>query len=59
MTYAPCYEETKTLANLFFNCYYSKLFWKGFVEYWYLLSNNNVVLSIQPSVYWNNNTSTL
>ena len=45
-----CYfgkSEPETLLHLFFNCVYSKLFWKDFEFYFYSLSQEFVHLSLQ------------
>ena len=42
-----CKSEPETLLHLFFNCVYSKLFWKDFEFYFYSLSQEFVHLSLQ------------
>ena len=42
-----CESEPETLLHLFFNCVYSKLFWKDFEFYFYSLSQEFVHLSLQ------------
>ena len=42
-----CKSEPETLLHLFFNCVYSKLFWKDFEFYFCSLSQEFVHLSLQ------------
>ena len=42
-----CKSESETLIHLFFNCVYSKLFWKDFEFYYYSVSNEQLHLSLQ------------
>ena len=42
-----CKSESETLIHLFFNCVYSKLFWKDFEIYYYSVSNELLHLSLQ------------
>ena len=42
-----CKSESETLTQLFFNCVYSKLFWKDFEFFYYSVSNEQLHLSLQ------------
>ena len=42
-----CKSESETLIHLFFNCVYSKLFWKDFEFYYYSVLNKLLHLSLQ------------
>ena len=42
-----CKSESETLIHFFFNCVYSKLFWKDFEFYYYSVSNKLLHLSLQ------------
>ena len=42
-----CKSESETLIHLFFNCVYSKLFWRNFEFYYYSVSNELLHLSLQ------------
>ena len=45
-----CKSEPETFLHLFFNCVYSKLFWKDFEFYFFSLSKEFVHLSLQDVV---------
>ena len=46
-----CGAEPETLYHFLFQCPYSKQFWNNFESYWYLLSNQQVCLSLQNVVF--------
>ena len=45
-----CKSESETLIHFFFNCLYSKLFWKDFEFYYYSVSNELLHVSLQDVV---------
>jgi len=46
-----CEAEPKTLYHILYQCPYSRRFWNDFESYWWLLSNQQVHLSLQNVIF--------
>ena len=46
-----CKAEPETLYHILYQCPYSRQFWNDFESYWYLLSNEQVCLSLQNVIF--------
>ena len=46
-----CEAEQETLYHILYQCSYSRRFWNDFESYWYLLTNQQVRLSLQNVIF--------